>query len=587
MNKVIFAMITVIIFIYLTVYLFLPTFSYGFFGLPSIVLLSGVILILFDFNYEYESLNNSFLSKIGFTFIILSSIFIFILPIFSAKIFNVSEYQTLIGNIEEKTFSSDISPTNPNDIIIIDYNVARKLADKKLVSENLALGSQTSIGGFTLQKVNNSFYYVAPLNHSGYFKWRRNKKGTPGYMLVNANNDKDVQLISNINGEDIFLKYQSGAYFSSFINRHVYKNGYRNVAFADPKFEIDDNMKPWYIFTLYEKTIAGYGGKNATGVLTVCPQTGEIYEYDIKDAPEWIDRIQPEKFILTQFNNWGTLLHGVFNFSNKDKRVLSDGVQLVYGDDGVCYLYSGVTSVGSDNASMGFILTNSRDKSTTFFKSTGAIERAIQRSAEQKISEKGYVAGFPRPYNINGQWTYVLPLIDTEGLIKAIAMVNYENYQIVGIGMDNNIMEALRNYRSALNNRGNVIVLSSDNDLIEISGKIIRLNNIPTGNINYLYFMLDTQPNKLFVTTSTISNEVFITKIGDNVKLKLKNIDESEVFVDAFDNLEINFHKTNNLIDIENKFNIVDDRLKSKDLDNRIKSMLEDMSDEEKRQLLN
>jgi len=564
----------------LSMFFGMPVFSYGFIGIPLIILISGIILIWLD----YLDDNPGIMQSLGIIILVVGIIFTIILPIFSSSLFRASDYQELIGDVEERTFSTDISPTNVNDIIVIDYQVAEKVADKKLVDDNLSLGSQVEIGRFTLQKVREKFYYVAPLNHTSWLKWRKNISGTPGYMIVNANNDKDVRLVTEVDGVDIKLKYQDGGCFGSYLPRHLYNNGYRTVGMTDYSFEIDDDFMPWYVVTKYEKTI-GYSGNNAIGIILVNPKSGEITEYSIEDAPKWIDRIQPKDFVLTQFNDWGKLVHGIWNFSDKDKRQLSDGVQLVYGEDGNCYLYSGVTSVGRDNASMGFILSDSRTKKTIFYKSSGAIESAIQRSAEQKVSEKGYIASYPRPYNINGEWTYVMALKDTQGLIKKIGLVSYTNYQVVGIG--DNIFDALRNYKSALNSTGNNIVVDSDNSFSIVTGSIIRINSIYNNNTNYFYFLIEGQTDKLYVTTSNISNEVFVTEVGDIVELKVLNDSESEIFVDVFNNLNLEFTKSDGQVEMDKSVDEFNESKSKDDIDRRVKSTIETMTDEEKLELLN
>jgi nicotinamide riboside transporter PnuC len=48
-------------------------------------------------------------------------------------------------------------------------------------------------------KVNNDLYWVAPLLHSGFFKWI-NQEGTAGYVMVSATNERDVKLVQNIEG---------------------------------------------------------------------------------------------------------------------------------------------------------------------------------------------------------------------------------------------------------------------------------------------------------------------------------------------------------------------------------------------------
>jgi hypothetical protein len=165
-----------------------------------------------------------------------------------------------------------------------------------------------------------------------------------------------------------------------------------------------------------------------------------------------------------------------------------------------------------------------------------------------------------------------------------IAMVSYENYQIVGVG--ENIFDALRNYKSALNSTGNVIVTTSDNDFKNIQSDIIRINFIYNNNTNYAYFIVSDYPNKLFVTTSNISNEVLVSKVGDIVDLKVLNITEGEIFVDIFDNLNLKFDKTEGQIKLENNVNTIKDEKEKVNLDRRIQSKLENMTEEEKRELV-
>lgn len=581
-GKDIFMFIIILLFIWGVMFFGMPTFSYGFLGWSFTLLLIGGIMMLFDLS-SYGEFEGQWRLKIGGIILSIGILFSIILPIGSIPLFRSNDYKNLIGTVKEKTFSSDISPIDPSDIVIIDYEVAERLADKKLVDYNLALGSQVDIGRFTLQKVGDKLFYVAPLNHTDFWKWRKNKQGTPGYMIVNANNDKDVRLITNVNGEEIRLKYQEGGCFGDYLERHIYRNGYRNVGLTDFSFEIDDDMMPWYIVTLYDKKV-GYLGNDATGVLVVNPKTGDIKQYSIKDAPKWIDRIHPKNFITEQFNDWGIYVHGVFNWSNLDKRQPTEGVQIVYGDDGNCYYYTGVTSVGKDEASMGFVLINTRTKESTFFKSSGAIESSAQHSAEQKVAEKGYVASFPRPYNIGGIWTYVMALKDKEGLIKSIALVSYEQYQVVGVG--DNILDALRNYKSALNSTGNIIAPSSENTYIEIKGTIIRIHSVYNNNSNYFYFIIKENPNKLFVTTSNISNEILVTQVGDLVMLKVLNTTEGEVFVDSFDNINLKFDKTTDQIGVEKQDSLIKSRINDEQLDTRVKTVVENMSHEDKLKLV-
>mgnify|MGYP000473348581 FL=1 len=190
------------------------------------------------------------------------------------------------------------------------------------------MGSQVELGHFCIQKIQNELYWVAPLLHSGFFKWINNSEGTAGYVMVSATNERDVKLVQQIDGKPLKIKYQPSAYFQSEIHRHAYLNGYSTIGLTDFTFEINDEGKPFWVITTYDKTI-GFSGNNATGVLVVDAQNGAIQEYSIANTPKWVDRIQPLDFIEDQLNDWGTLIHGYFNFSNEDKLQITEGMTLV------------------------------------------------------------------------------------------------------------------------------------------------------------------------------------------------------------------------------------------------------------------
>ena len=86
---------------------------------------------------------------------------------------NYKEYRKLAGEIKQEDFTEDIEIIDISELPINNSDLARNLADKKL-GEIPSLGSQVEIGEFTLQKVNGELYYVAPLEHTGLFKWANN-----------------------------------------------------------------------------------------------------------------------------------------------------------------------------------------------------------------------------------------------------------------------------------------------------------------------------------------------------------------------------------------------------------------------------
>jgi hypothetical protein len=477
------------------------------------------------------------LFKISLATSVLFGLFLGVMSLASLEMFRASAYRGLIGTVTEgEHFTKDIAPISLEDIRIIDQAVADRLGDKVL-GEIPALGSQVEVGTFNIQKVGKSLYWVAPLLHTGFFKWLQNKTGTTGYIVVSATNERDVQLVTKYKGDaPVKIKYQPNAFLGDNLHRYLYLHGYATTGLTDFSFEIDDNGKPHWVVTLYQHGV-GFSGDNAYGIVIVDAETGDLQEFTPENAPEWVDRIQPKEIVKAQLDYWGEYVNGYINLSNQDKLSTTNGISLVYGSDGRSYWYTGLTSVGRDQGTVGFVLVDTRTKKTIWYKQSGATEDAAQQSAMGKVQEKGYVASFPILYNINGVATYVMSLKDQAGLIKMIALVSVEDYAIVGVG--NNLKEAVRAYKDAYNGagKGADVRISSVQESNEHKGKISRIATDVSGGIAYYYLYLDNTPNKIFVGSSTTSYELPLTQVGDSVLVKYDDARTEVIDMTGFDNL--------------------------------------------------
>lgn len=567
------------------IYFFLPTFSYGFYGWSFIIMIISILLFAMNIKEDIDDNQKNPLLLVSIVLFAISLLFLAIIPMFTSwSLFHADSYQKQIGKVEEKSISTDISPTSIENIVVIDDQTAHRLGTKKLVDEDHALGSQVEVDHFTLQKVGDKLYYIAPLLHTGFFKWNQNKGGTPGYIMVNATNEKDVKLVKeDLNKNPIHLKYQMGSCFGDYLPRHLYFNGYMTTGLTDFSFEVDDNLKPWYVVTTYAPTI-GYGGDEATGVLLVDPTSGKIEAYSINDTPAWVDRVQPVEFVDDQLNNWGYYVHGWLNPSDQDRIQLSQGNTLVYGEDGRCYFYSGVSSVGRDGASIGFFLVDSRTKAAHFYKAGGAVENAAQSSAEGAVAEKHYQATHPRPYNINGTFTYVMALKDQEGLIKDVALVSYDNYQIVGVGAD--IRDALRNYKSKLNSNGNSIAPESGVVFQKVEDQILRISSDVKQGQTYYYIQLKHVNNKIFVATSSVSEKLPLSRDFDPVTIYYSNENDGIVDIQQFDNQYVHFNKSESQEKVDSYFKEVDSVQTATKVEKNANTLYEQLTPEEKTKLI-
>ena len=453
----------------------------------------------------------------------------FAVSIGSSVLFQVRAYRTQMPELTEMDFAADFDTVNTDQLPIVDEDMARKLADKKL-GERPSLGSQVVLGEPTLQQVDGQLLWAVPTQHSGFFKWLTNMGGSPGYVTVSATNPQDVAYV-----EDYRIKYQPGAYLWQDLFFYTRFTAAPFTGITDYSFELDDTGRPFWVITTY-KNLRGFALPEATGAIVLDCETGESTRYTIDELPAWVDRVQPESFILTQLNNQGEYVHGYLNFSDRDKFRTSEGSALLY-NDGNCYLYTGLTSVGGDQSSIGLVMVDMVTKEPRLYRISGATESAAQRSAEGAVQQYGYTAAFPLVVNLNGLPTYFMTLKDNEGLIKQYAYVSVQDYQTVGVG--DTIQDARLDYDKALSaSPGGQDVGSTNTDLSTVAGTVARIGSeFSTSGTTY-YLVLDEHLNQLFTIQGSLSDELALTREGDRVQLTAYLQDGGSQEAASFDNLE-------------------------------------------------
>lgn len=455
----------------------------------------------------------------------------FAIVVLCSPLISYKAHRGLIGEVKEVDFTSQIEHIDLKQLPTIDKEVAYKLADKKL-GEIPSLGSQVTIGNLTLQSINGQLYFVAPLEHSSLFKWLTNKEGTPGYIKVSATNQSDVQLVTELDGKELKIKYLESAYLFDDLDRASYLRDMKS-GHTDYTFELDDNGKPYWVVTRYDNGV-GITEAKATGVLLIDAQNGESQVYDIENTPKWIDRIQPDRYIKSYVDKWGELVHGVLNFSDKDKLKTTEGMNLIFNNE-TCYYYTGITSVGNDEGLVGFTLTNTRTGETTLYKTSGATETASMQSAEGKVQQFGYKATFPYLINIQNEPTYFTTLKDSNGLVKQYAMVNVKNYNIVGVG--DSLQSTLNKYLEGLTNTNISLEGSSSEETLE--GEVERIGLVVKDGTSIYDIKLKENDHIFSVSTET-SREVALTSVGDKVSVKYIKVGEGRfVLTNSFENITI------------------------------------------------
>jgi hypothetical protein len=449
----------------------------------------------------------------------------FVYSISSSPLFFSKQYQKLIGNVKEANFTKDFSVIKDNRLPIIDRDLALLLGDKKLGSDR-GMGSEFHVGNFSDLIYKGRMVSIAPLEYNDIFKWLNNN-GTPGYIIVDKITG-DVQLITELNNKKLSLKYMPSAFFDKDLKRHVYMNGHFDNKLFSYAFEIDEQGNPFWVIAKTKKTIGITGGDDVKSVITVNAVNGDVKEYKINEVPKWIDVVYPQELVLKQLDDWGYYVNGFWNtvFGERDIIRITSDSRRVYNNN-IMYHYTGLTSSGADESTVGFAFINTKTKKTTFYRITGATEESAMQSAEGKVQNLRYKATFPLPLNLNNQPTFLITLKDAKGLIKQYAFVNIADYSIVGNG--ETIEQAKNSYLRLLNEDINIEKEESE----KITGIVSRIG-IDINNNETIYYMVLENIDGIYYGTASTSNEIPVTKPGDNINIEVNNLQ-----IIKFDNLNI------------------------------------------------
>ena len=348
--------------------------------------------------------------------------------------------------IESGDFTAEIEEISYDQIPMLDASSASRLGSRKL-GELSDMVSQ-----FEILPTYNQINYqgrpvrVTSLAYGDLIKWFTNRsQGLPAYIVIDM-----VTQEANVIRLEEGMKYTTAEHFGRNLYRHL-RFHYPTMMFDEPVFEIDESGTPYWVCSRIVKTIGLFGGTDIQGAVLVNAITGESTYYE--EVPSWVDRVYSSDIIMEQYDYYGMYHNGFLNsiFGQRDVTLTTDGWNYIAINDDV-YMYTGVTSVTSDQSNIGFILSNQRTKETHFYSIAGATETSAMESAQSQVQQMRYTATFPLLLNIADQPTYFMALKGDDGLVKMYAMVNVEQYQIVETGQTVAACES--NYRQALANAG-------------------------------------------------------------------------------------------------------------------------------------
>ena len=435
--------------------------------------------------------------------------------IISWEVFRAADYRDLL-TVEEGDFAAEVEEISFDQIPMLDSASAKKLGNRKL-GELADMVSQFEVADdYTQINYKGRPVRVTPLRYGDIIKWFNNRAdGLPAYLVI----DMVTQNVEVHRLED-GIRYTTAEHFGRNLYRYL-RFHYPTYLFDEPAFEIDEQGNPYWVCPRISRTIGLFGGTDIIGAVLVDAVSGECTYYEVDDVPQWVDHVYTANLIIQQYDYHGTYVNGFINslFGQRDVTVTTDGYNYIaIGDD--VYMYTGITSVVSDESNIGFILSNQRTKETHFYSVAGAEEYSAMDSAQGQVQQMKYEATFPLLLNISDQPTYFMALKDAAGLVKMYAMVNVSQYQIVATG--NTVAECESNYRVMLA-RNNLI--SADDtevqpsDQQEVTGVIAEIRSAVIEGNTWYYLRLE-QGDVYYAVSSADQRSAALLSVGDTVRVQ-------------------------------------------------------------------
>ena len=478
--------------------------------------------------------------KIPVIILIVLALAVVVGKVSSSVIFRAKSYHNII-DVKEGNFAEEVAEIDFQSVPRLDRDSSDMIATRAL-GELSDYVSQFVVNYEYSTQINykSTPVRVQTLDYGDVFKWLKNtKNGIPAYIIVDMTTQKaeTVRLDSPI-------KYTPAEHFNRYLMRHV-RFKYPTLMFDKPSFEIDDKGNPYWIVPVLDKTIGLFGGTDVMGAVIVdaCSGKTELVSTTLEgkeklhtdksfhdDEYKWVDVVYSAKILNQQYNFYGKFGNGFINsiMGQSDVKVTSQGYNYLALNDDV-YMYTGVTSISSDQSIIGFVLINQRTKEAKYYQVSGVLEYTAQTSAQGKVQEKGYQATFPLLLNVSGEPTYFMSLKDASQLVKMYAMVNVKQSTVVAVG--SSLTECTENYAEELKKNGinvniDVDALGSDSEknpdappaesTMEITDTIKEIRSLITSGQTYFYVKLN-EGDSFYLIPKEYAEKVLIANVGDQI----------------------------------------------------------------------
>ena len=449
----------------------------------------------------------------------------FICVLTGAEIFNSKAYASIIQVEQVASQDAILLEKDATSIALMDTASARQLGDREIGAiENFSAFNVSD--DYIQLNIKEDAVKVAPLEYVGFFKWLSNNKGgVTGYVSVSP-----TTMTADYIELEEGMQYVPSAYFDKDLYRHLHHQ-FPTLIIDNIHFEVDEEGNPYYVSSVFDKTIGVFGGEVVIGAIVTDPVSGDSTYYELKDIPQWVDYVVPGDLICELYNvaykningfwngtsfgaNTGCMQTTTIDSSDDEDEDHDAGTDYGYiAKDGDIYVYTGVTSMAADSSNLGFIMVNERTGEYKYFAVSSANEQSAMNAAEGEVQQYGYQASFPTLINVDNSLAYIGVLKDQSGLVKKYYMVNVEDYGKVVVADTRE--GCVENYAIKLG-------LTPENNVPDIVEKtevefvISVIQYIDVDGSTYVY--MGTEDGAIYKAVFHLNEKLLFAKPGDTIK---------------------------------------------------------------------
>ncbi len=500
------------------VYLILPAITIpNMTALNLIVAFFGVLLI-----YGFTSTKPFSKASQKLDFLVIGIISVSVIAFLALLVLGI----TTLDNSYNTIAKTEVEEAKPLDKDATPIVVSPEFARNK-VQKAMSVVPNTQfydLGKLQVQMVNDEIVFVAPVEFSGFWKYIRGKE-TAGYFMISA---------TDINAQPKFvestMRYTNSSYFNQNIKRVIYSAYPTYIQSGEAQIEVDEEGKPWYVQTVYKPIgLTNKPDMSTLHVAVVDPVTSEVTLYDVERAPAFVDGPISSELASDENEYFGKYVHGWLNsiFGKKDVKIPNESgtesnVTPVFDEAGQMHYFTDMSSPKENiDSALGYTLVNARTGELVYYngdKNNGIMDsKGAKEIVNKEFPEKNWTGSMPILYNIDGNPTWVVNVLDPNGLFKHYAYIKAADSDFVVFG--DTAKETLDKYRLALAQDPSNVESTGETSLEERSGVVDRVVVTTQNTDQLVQFILTGDKTIYTINASKAPLSIFIQE-GDRVELK-------------------------------------------------------------------